>query len=209
MNKVILMGRLTRDPQVRYTQGQDPMAIARFTLAVDRRGRKQEGQQDADFPSCVAFGKSAEFVEKYVHQGTKIVLTGRIQTGSYTNMQVEPEEVEKVIRKTEAEWNLSPDKAAETLKMISDAAVKLNMVFTEMMENIRQVADKISEIFRRIHENNTMTETQIRKRELWRRYYEEKSRMSNNERRRRGIPMVKRPKRQQYRPPKKKTTKGK
>lgn len=175
MNKVILMGRLTRDPQVRYTQGQDPMAIARFTLAVDRRGRKQEGQQDADFPSCVAFGKSAEFVEKYVHQGTKIVLTGRIQ---------------------------------ETLKMISDAAVKLNMVFTEMMENIRQVADKISEIFRRIHENNTMTETQIRKRELWRRYYEEKSRMSNNERRRRGIPMVKRPKRQQYRPPKKKTTKG-
>lgn len=57
MNKVILMGRLTRDPQVRYTQGQDSMAIARFTLAVDRRGRKQEGQQDADFPSCVAFGK--------------------------------------------------------------------------------------------------------------------------------------------------------
>lgn len=101
-------------------------------------------------------------------------------------MQVEPEEVEKVIRKTEAEWNLSPDKAAETLKMISDAAVKLNMAFTEMMENIRQVADKISEVFRRIHENNTMTETQIRKRELWRRYYEEKSRMSNNERRRRG-----------------------
>lgn len=123
-------------------------------------------------------------------------------------MQVEPEEVEKVIRKTEAEWNLSSDKAAETLKMISDAAVKLNMTFAEMMENIRQVADKISEVFRRIHENNTMTETQIRKRELWRRYYEEKSRMSNNERRRRGIPMVKRPKRQQYRPPKKKTTKG-
>lgn len=85
MNKDDLMGRLTRDPQVRYTQGQDSMAIARFTLAVDRRGRKQEGQQDADFPSCVAFGKSAEFVEKYVHQGTKIVLTGRIQTGSYTN----------------------------------------------------------------------------------------------------------------------------
>lgn len=122
--------------------------------------------------------------------------------------KIEPEEVEKVIRKTEAEWNLSPDKAAETLKMISDAAVKLNMAFTEIMENIRQVADKISEVFRRIHENNTMTEAQIRKRELWRRYYEEKSQMSNNERRRRGIPMVKRPKRQQYRPPKKKTTKG-
>lgn len=93
-------------------------------------------------------------------------------------------------------------------KYNSDAAVKLNMTFAEMMENIRQVADKISEVFRRIHENNTMTETQIRKRELWRRYYEEKSRMSNNERRRREIPMVKRPKRQQYRPPKKKTTKG-
>lgn len=197
MNKVILMGRLTRNPQVRYTQGQDSMAIARFTLAVDRRGRKQEGQQDADFPSCVAFGKSAEFVE---YEDRKFYIAAK--------MQVEPEEVEKVIRKTEAEWNLSPDKAAETLKMISDAAVKLNMAFAEMMENIRRVADKISEVFRRIHENNTMTETQIRKRELWRRYYEEKSRMSNNERRRRGIPMVKRPKRQQYRPPKKKTTKG-
>ncbi|MFQ7535905.1 MAG: hypothetical protein ACLRL6_00235 [Clostridium sp.] len=112
-----------------------------------------------------------------------------------------------MIRKTEAEWNLSPDKVAETLKMISDAAVKLNMAFAEMMENIRRVADKISEVFRRIHENNTMADTD-QKRELWRRYYEEKSRMSNNERRRRGIPMVKRPKRQQYRPPKKKTTKG-
>ena len=87
MNKVILMGRLTRDPQVRYTQGQDSMAIARFTLAVDRRGRKQEGQQDADFPSCVAFGKSAEFAEKYLRQGTKIAITGRIQTGSYTNRE--------------------------------------------------------------------------------------------------------------------------
>lgn len=143
MNKVILMGRLTRDPQVRYTQGQDPMAIARFTLAVDKRGRKQEGQQDADFPSCVAFGKSAEFVEKYVHQGTKIVLTGRIQTGSYTNKDNIKVYTTEVIA---AEWNLSPDKAAETLKMISDAAVKLNMAFAEMMENIRQVADKISEI---------------------------------------------------------------
>lgn len=78
-------GTFNTGSEVRYTQGQDSMAIARFTLAVDRRGRKQEGQQDADFPSCVAFGKSAEFVEKYVHQGTKIVLTGRIQTGSYTN----------------------------------------------------------------------------------------------------------------------------
>lgn len=73
MNKVILMGRLTRDPQVRYTQGQDSMAIARFTLAVDRRGRKQEGQQDADFPSCVAFGKSAEFVENIKVYTTEVI----------------------------------------------------------------------------------------------------------------------------------------
>ena len=84
MNKVILMGRLTRDPAIRHAEGQNQTCIARFTLAVDRR-RKQEGQQEADFPSCVAFGKTAEFTEKYLRQGTKIVLTGRIQTGSYTN----------------------------------------------------------------------------------------------------------------------------
>lgn len=85
MNKVVLMGRLTRDPDVRYTQGQDQKCIARYTLAVDRRkSRDSEGQQ-ADFISCVAFGKSGEFVEKYCHKGTKLVVSGRIQTGSYTN----------------------------------------------------------------------------------------------------------------------------
>lgn len=84
MNKVILMGRLTRDPEVRYSQGAQPLAIARYTLAVDRRGSKQ-GEQSADFINCVAFGKNGEFAEKYLHQGTKIVVTGRIQTGSYTN----------------------------------------------------------------------------------------------------------------------------
>ena len=84
MNKAILMGRLTRDPDVRWTQGQDQTCIARFTLAVDRRF-KQEGQQAADFISCVAFGKTAEFAEKYFRQGIKIAVTGRIQTGSYTN----------------------------------------------------------------------------------------------------------------------------
>lgn len=84
MNKVILMGRLTRDPDVRYTQGEDPMAIARFTLAVDRRG-KRDGEASADFPSCVCFRRTAEFIEKYAHQGTKLVVVGRIQTGSYTN----------------------------------------------------------------------------------------------------------------------------
>lgn len=85
MNKVILMGRLTRDPDVRYSQGDSPMAIARYTLAVDRRFRRDNDQQTADFISCVAFGRNGEFAEKYLHQGTKIVVEGRIQTGSYTN----------------------------------------------------------------------------------------------------------------------------
>ena len=87
MNRVILMGRLTRDPNISYSQGGDNMAIARFTLAVDRRGRRQDGadQQTADFIGCVAFGRQAEFAEKYLRQGTKVAVTGRIQTGSYTN----------------------------------------------------------------------------------------------------------------------------
>lgn len=85
MNKVILMGRLTRDPDVRYSQtANGSMAVARYTLAVDRRFKK-EGETNADFISCVAFGKVGEFAEKYLHQGTKIVVEGRIQTGSYTN----------------------------------------------------------------------------------------------------------------------------
>ena len=85
MNKVILMGRLTRDPEVRYSQGSEPMAIARYTLAVDRRGRKDSNEQNADFIQCIAFRNNGEFAEKYLHQGTKIVITGRIQTGSYTD----------------------------------------------------------------------------------------------------------------------------
>ncbi len=86
MNKVILMGRLTKDPEVRYSQGESSMAIARYTLAVDRRrsGNQQDGQT-ADFIGIVAFGKSGEFAEKYLKKGTKVVVTGRIQTGSYTN----------------------------------------------------------------------------------------------------------------------------
>lgn len=87
MNKVILMGRLTRDPDVRYTQrnsSQEQTCIARYTLAVDRRF-KRDGEQSADFIGCVAFGRDAEFAEKYFRQGTKIVITGRLQTGSYTN----------------------------------------------------------------------------------------------------------------------------
>ena len=85
MNKVILMGRLTRDPEVRYSQGENNLAIARYTLAVDRRFQQKNSDQTADFISCVAFGKSAEFAEKYLKQGIKIAVTGRIQTGSYTN----------------------------------------------------------------------------------------------------------------------------
>lgn len=84
MNKVILMGRLTRDPEVRYSQGDNASAVARYSLAVDRRF-KQDGQPSADFINCVAFGKQAEFTEKYLRQGTKIAIVGRIQTGSYTN----------------------------------------------------------------------------------------------------------------------------
>ena len=85
MNKVILMGRLTRNPDVRYSTGEKQMAIARYTLAVDRRRRANDGEQTADFISCVAFDRNAEFAEKYLKQGTKIAITGRIQTGSYTN----------------------------------------------------------------------------------------------------------------------------
>lgn len=85
MNKVILMGRLTRDPEVRYSQGDNAMAVARYTLAVDRRFNRNNDDQTADFINCVAFGRSGEFAEKYLHKGTKIAITGRIQTGSYTN----------------------------------------------------------------------------------------------------------------------------
>lgn len=84
MNKVILMGRLTRDPEVRYSQGDKPTAIANYTLAVDRRFKK-DGEAGADFINCKAFGKNGEFAERYLHKGTKIVVAGRIQTGSYTN----------------------------------------------------------------------------------------------------------------------------
>ena len=84
MNKVILMGRLTRDPDVRYGTGERSTTIARYTLAVDRRF-KRDNEQTADFISCVAFDRNAEFAEKYLKQGTKIAITGRIQTGSYTN----------------------------------------------------------------------------------------------------------------------------
>ena len=84
MNKVIEIGRLTKDPEIRYSQGASSTCIARYTLAVDRKF-KQEGQPNADFINCIAFGKLGEFAEKYLHKGVKIAVTGRIQTGSYTN----------------------------------------------------------------------------------------------------------------------------
>ena len=84
MNKVILMGRLTRDPEVRYSQGASQTAVARFSVAVDRRF-KREGEPDADFFNCTSFGRQAEFVERYLHKGTKVVLSGRVQNDNYTN----------------------------------------------------------------------------------------------------------------------------
>lgn len=86
MNKVVLMGRLTRNPDVRYSQGERATCVARYTLAVNRRF-KRDGEPDADFINCVAFGRQGEFAEKYLKQGTKIVISGRIQTGSYTNRE--------------------------------------------------------------------------------------------------------------------------
>lgn len=85
MNKALLIGRLVRDPEVKHSQGENPTAVARFTIAVDRRFKRQGDEQTADFISCIAFGKTAEFIEKYFHKGEKIVVEGRITTGSYTN----------------------------------------------------------------------------------------------------------------------------
>ena len=113
MNKVILMGRLTRDPEVRYSQGDSQMAIARFSLAVDRRYKKQGDETTADFFNCTAFGKQGEFVEKYLKKGTKIVVTGRIQNDNYTNkegqkvysVQIMVEEIEFAESKASSQSN--------------------------------------------------------------------------------------------------------
>lgn len=120
MNKAILMGRLTRDPDIRTSQGNPPVTIARFMLAVDRRF-KREGEQNADFVSCVAFGKIADFIDNYMRQGTKIAVCGRIQTGSYTDREgrkvyttdVIVEEVEFAESKKAAEGDTPREERAE------------------------------------------------------------------------------------------------
>jgi single-strand DNA-binding protein len=86
MNKIILLGRLTRDPEIRYSQGENSMAIARFTLAVNRRYKRQ-GEPEADFFNCTAFGKQAEFIQNYLKQGTQILVFGRVQNDNYTNKE--------------------------------------------------------------------------------------------------------------------------
>ena len=119
MNKVILVGRLTRDPEVRYAQGENQTAIARYTLAVDRRF-KRDGEPTADFINCVTFGKSAEFVEKYFRKGLRISISGRITTNSYTNKdgikvyttEVTVEEQEFAESKAESEANKSSNQQA-------------------------------------------------------------------------------------------------
>lgn len=112
MNKIILMGRLTRDPEISYVQGGgEPLAIARYSIAVDRRFKGKSGEQEADFFNCTTFGKQAEFVEKYLKKGTKITLVGRLQNNNYTNkdgqkvysVQIITEEIDFAESKTTAE----------------------------------------------------------------------------------------------------------
>ena len=114
MNKVILMGNLTRDPEIRYSQGENSLAIARFSIAVNRRFSRQ-GDTDTDFFNCTAFGKQAEFVEKYFKQGSRMLLTGRVQSDNYTNkngervysVQIMADEIEFAERKSTADANAS------------------------------------------------------------------------------------------------------
>ena len=114
MNKVILMGNLTRDPEIRYSQGENSLAIARFSSAVNRRFSRQ-GDTDTDFFNCTAFGKQAEFVEKYFKQGSRMLLTGRVQNDNYTNkngervysVQIMADEIEFAERKSTADANAS------------------------------------------------------------------------------------------------------
>ena len=135
MNKVILMGRLTREPDVRYSQTDSNMAIARFSLAVDRRYKKQGDETTADFFNCTAFGKQGEFVEKYLKQGTKIVVIGRIQNDNYTNkegqkvysVQIMVEEIEFAESKASSQSNAGNDGSAQPQMGAPDADGFMNI----------------------------------------------------------------------------------
>lgn len=130
INKVLLRGRAVRDPEIRYTQGQNSTAVARYTLAVDRRYSGPDGKREADFISCVAFGKAAEFCERYVHKGTALCICGRLQTGSYTNKEgqkvyttdVIVEEQEFSESRAAAERSASTETAQEASSTARDAA---------------------------------------------------------------------------------------
>lgn len=124
MNKVILIGRLVRDPDIRYTQGQNSMAVARYTLAVDRMTKEKE----ADFISCIAFGKAAEFADKWVHKGTKLAVTGRIQTGSYTDRDGRKVYTTDVVIEEQefAESKSAASNASESTRTDDNAAVNGN-----------------------------------------------------------------------------------
>lgn len=138
MNKVILMGRLTRDPEVRYTQGEKPVAIARYSLAVDRRF-KREGEPTADFIGCVAFGKSGEFAEKYFKKGTKIAITGRIQTGSYTRddgTRVYTTDVVVEEQEFAESKNASSNNVASNVPQETNASQETNADFVNIPEGI-------------------------------------------------------------------------
>lgn len=135
MNKAILMGRLTRDPEVRYSQSDSSMAIARFSLAVDRRYKKQGDTVTADFFNCTAFGKQGEFVEKYLKKGTKIVVTGRIQNDNYTNkdgqkvysVQIMVEEIEFAESKASSQSNAGSDGGTQPQMGAPDADGFMNI----------------------------------------------------------------------------------
>lgn len=140
MNKVILIGRLTKDPEVRYSQGENSTAVARYTLAVDRRFKRNGDEQTADFINCVTFGKSAEFAEKYLHKGTKIAIVGRIQTGSYTNKDGQRVYTTDVVVEDQ-EFAESKNSGANN----SDSAGATNVSNSNSNDGFMNIPDEISE----------------------------------------------------------------
>lgn len=136
MNKVMLVGRLTKDPSVRYSQGDTQTAVARFTLAVDRRFKRDGDEQTADFIGCVAFGKQAEFVEKYAHKGTKFNLVGRIQTGRFTNKDGQTVFTTDIVAE---ELEFAESKAAQGSAGVSDSGSGSQ---TERQAEVPQKADE-------------------------------------------------------------------